>query len=99
MQTQNFNPQGMQNQQNQQMGQQPRMAEPPKMISTKDLSYLTDAMAWELDIIKKFNHFANEMQDAKSKNLITKSCQLHQKHYNMLLKHLNPANAQPQFKQ
>ncbi|MDX9872674.1 MAG: hypothetical protein RBT41_09675 [Clostridia bacterium] len=97
MQTQNINPQGMQNQQ---MGQQQnKMPEPPKMVSTKDLAYLTDAMSWELDIIKKFNHFAQETQDAKSKNLLTKACQTHQKHYNTLLKHLNPANSQPQFKQ
>ena len=82
----------------QQMGQvagqqQTRMSEPPQIITTKDMAYLQDALSWELDVIKKFNHFAQETQDAKTKNLIQKSAQMHQKHYNMLLKHLNSANS------
>lgn len=82
----------------QQMGQvagqqQTRMPEPPQIITTKDMAYLQDALSWELDVIKKFNHFVQETQDAKTKSLIQKSAQMHQKHYNILLKHLNPSNS------
>lgn len=81
--------------QNQQMGQttQNRIPQPPQVITTKDLSYLKDAMSWELDVIKKFHHFAQETMEPKTKNLIKKSAQMHQKHYGILLKHVNPVNS------
>lgn len=98
MQQQNFNPQAQQHA-GQQAAQQNRMPEPPRIITTKDCLYLTDAMSWELDAIKKFNHFAQETQDSKAKNLMTKAAQIHQKHYSILLKHLNPANSAAKLKQ
>ena len=82
--------------QSQPMGQamqQNRMSEPPQVITTKDLSYIKDALSWELDVIKKFNHFSQETQDQQAKNLIDQTSQMHQKHYQTLLKHLNPANS------
>ncbi len=91
MQNPNTQTQGQQNQPMPGVGQQNRMSEPPKMVSTKDLAYIKDALSWELDVIKKFNHFARETQDAKTKSLIQKGAQMHQKQYEMLLKHLNPA--------
>jgi len=69
------------------------MTEPPQLITIKDLSYLTDSLSWELDVIKKFNHFEKESQDTKAKNLMKKAAQMHQKHYNILLKHLDPKNS------
>jgi hypothetical protein len=96
VETKNLNPQ-IQN--NQQMGQQNRMPEPPQIVTSKDYSYLTDALSWELDIIKKFNHFAQETQDSKTKNLIKRAAQIHQKHYSILLKHLNPANSAAKINQ
>ena len=98
MQTQNFNPQ-VQQQAGPQVMQQNRMPEPPQIVTTKDYLYLTDAMSWELDAIKKFNHFAQETQDAKAKSLMTRAAQIHQKHYSILLKHLNPANSASKLKQ
>ncbi len=83
--------------QNQQMPQifqqETGMSEPPQVITTKDLAYIKDALSWELDIIKKFNHFAREAQDQQVKALIERVCQIHQRHYHMLLKHLNPMNS------
>ncbi|MDD2402731.1 MAG: hypothetical protein PHI90_04955 [Clostridia bacterium] len=73
--------------------QQARMPEPPQILSTKDVAYIKDALSWELDVIKKCNKFAQETQDSKIKNLIQRSVQVQQKHYNMLLKHLNPMNS------
>lgn len=98
MQQQPFNPigQGQQAGQGQQMGQamqQNRMPQPPQIVTTKDLLYIKDALSWELDVIKKFNHFSQEAQDQKVKNLIKQASQMHQKHYQVLLKHLNPANS------
>lgn len=90
MQNQTMSPQGQM-----QPGQtmQNRMPQPPQVITTKDLSYIKDALSWELDVIKKFHHFAQETQDQKVKTLITQAAQMHQKHYSMLLKHLNPNNS------
>lgn len=90
MQTQNFNPQGQT--QMGQAAQQQRMTEPPQIITTKDLAYIKDGMSWLLDIIKKDNHFAKEAQDQKVQAQLKKIAQIHQKHYNLLLKHLNPQN-------
>lgn len=106
MQQQNFNPQVRPQdaqqagpQAGQQVMTQNRMPEPPQVITTKDHLYLTDALSWELDVIKKFNHFAQETQDMNAKNLITRATQIHQKHYSILLKHLNSANSSVKLKQ
>ncbi|MBA4602767.1 hypothetical protein [Thermoactinomyces mirandus] len=60
-------------------------------ISSKDLSYLTDEMSWELLAMKKCYHFANECQDPSVSQLINRIGQMHQRHYEMLLNHLQPA--------
>lgn len=92
MQTQDINAQQMGK------GMQNRMPEPPQIITSKDLSYIRDALSWELAAVKKFNHFAQEAQDEKTKSVIEKVEQVHQKHYNNLLKHLNPANSANKLK-
>lgn len=92
MQQQPNIPMGQQQQAGQVM-QQNRMPQPPQIVTTKDLLYLKDALSWELDVIKKFYHFSQEAQDSKVKNEINKAAQMHQKHYQVLLKHLNPANS------
>lgn len=85
--------------QNQQMNsakmssqQQPLMAQPPKVITTKDCSYLKDELSWELLAMKKCHHFAEECQDPEVKQAINKAGQMHQRHYQMLLKHLQNNN-------
>lgn len=69
--------------------QQNRMTEPPNYITTKDLSYLQDAMSWELLAMKKCNKFAQEATNEKIKNALHESGQMHQQHYQTLLSHLS----------
>ncbi len=87
----------MQQQQQQQAGQQMQtgqvMSEPPNVISTKDLNYLRDAMAWEIVAMKKCHNFAQQCQDQQIKQEIDKAGQMHQKHYQCLLKHVDPKNS------
>ena len=83
----------MQQTQNQQtVAQQPIMMQPPKVITTKDHLYLKDQMSWELIAMKKCQHFAKECQDPEIRQAIDKAGQMHQRHYNMLLKHLKHDN-------
>lgn len=70
-----------------------RMQEPPSYLTTKDLAYLKDAMSWELVAMKKCNKFAQEAQSEKIKNALHESGKMHQKHYQMLLQHLNNQKA------
>jgi hypothetical protein len=73
--------------------QQPVMAKPPAVITTKDLSYLKDAMSWLLLATKKYAHFANECQDQEVKQLLNQVGQTHQRHYNTLLAHCQTQNS------
>ncbi|WCK53965.1 hypothetical protein PP175_22010 [Aneurinibacillus sp. Ricciae_BoGa-3] len=77
-----------------QQQQQPLMMAPPQIISTKDLNYLKDQMSWLLLAMKKCAHFAGECTDTDIKQAITKAGQMHQRHYNMLLKHCQNNNTQ-----
>ena len=61
------------------------MAQPPTMISSKDLLYLTDMMSWNLIAAKKAHAFAAECQIPEIKQAIEKAGQMHQKHYQTLL--------------
>lgn len=72
--------------------QQQRMQQPPTVLTTKDLSYLKDAMSWELLVMKKCNHFAQECKDQQIKQAINRTGKMHEKHYSMLLKHVDPAH-------
>ena len=66
-----------------------RMKEPPNYITTKDLSYIKDAMSWELVAMKKCNKFAQEVQCNKIKSAIEETGRMHQQHYQTLLSHLD----------
>ena len=82
----------MQLQGSNQQQQQPIMAQPPQVITTKDISYLKDQLSWELLATKKCHHFAQECSDPEIKAAIDRAGQLHQRHYNLLLKHLQNNN-------
>lgn len=60
---------------------------PPRVISGKDLDYLTDQMSWLHGAIKKFHHYAKECTDPQVRQFIQQACQTHQKQYDLLLKH------------
>ena len=76
--------------QSQEVGnQQLFMQQPPFVISTKDLMYLEDMMSWNLNVVKKANFFAGQVQDQEIKNKLYEMCQMHENHYQKLLNHMH----------
>ena len=65
------------------------MASPPEIITDKDLSYLKDALSWELLAMKKCSHWAQLCQDQEIRDLVQRAGQRHQAHYIRLLSELN----------
>jgi hypothetical protein len=87
----------MQQQQQQPQSQnttQPVMTQPPQVMTTKDLSYLSDHLSWQLIAIKKCYHYANECTDQDVKNMLNRAGQMHIRHYQLLLKHCQNQNNQ-----
>ncbi|TBL76105.1 hypothetical protein [Paenibacillus thalictri] len=78
--------------QNQTQTQQPIFPQPPQVITIKDHLYLKDQMSWELIAMKKCRHFAQECSDQEISQAINKAGQMHQRHYELLLKHLQNNN-------
>jgi hypothetical protein len=73
--------------------QQPAvMQQPPQVITTKDFLYLKDQLSWEIVAMKKCRHFAQECSDSEISQAIDKAGQMHQRHYQLLLKHLQNNN-------
>jgi len=70
------------------MSQQTVMPQPPQVISTKDALYLTDMMSWNLLAMKKAHFFASQCQDEEIVAAIERAGQMHQRHYERLLQHL-----------
>ena len=68
------------------------MQQPPNIVSTKDLLYLTDMMSWNLNATKKAHFFAEQCTIPELKTALEQACQMHQKHYQKLLQH----TSQPQ---
>ncbi|MBS4173971.1 hypothetical protein [Bacillus sp. FJAT-49736] len=75
-------------QQNQQQNQQMAMNQPPSIISTKDLSYIDDMLAWNLLAMKKAHFAAEHCQDQEVKAACEKCGEMHQRHYSQILGHL-----------
>lgn len=65
---------------------------PPRVITTKDLLYLKDALSWELEAFKKFHFFAQQAKSPQIKQALDKAGQMHQRHYQKLLTHLQVDN-------
>lgn len=74
------------------MQQQAQMSSPPTAITTKDLDYIKDALSWELLAFKKFHHIAGHVQNNEIKQALEKAGQMHQRHYEKLLSHLQVDN-------
>lgn len=89
----------MQQQQQQMAQNQQFMQQPPFVISTKDLSYLEDMMAWNLNVIKKTHFFAQHVQDQEIKNKMYEMCHMHEAHYQKLLNHMHQHLQQAQQQQ
>jgi hypothetical protein len=84
----------MQQQMMGQTGQQPVMMTPPDVVTTKDYLYLRDQLSWTLLVMKKCAHYAQECTDPQVRSAIDRAGQMHQRHYNLLLKHLQTNNTQ-----
>lgn len=67
--------------------------EPPRVITTKDMSYLKDALSWELNAFKKLHAFAQQATDPEVKQCLDKIGRMHQQHYQKLLTHLQHNNS------
>ncbi|MCA1031584.1 hypothetical protein LCL95_11165 [Bacillus timonensis] len=82
----------------QQMGQSQQqgiMHQPPSVISTKDLLYLQDMMSWNLMVLKKAHFYESQCQNQDIANEIRKACEMHQRHYDMILSHVQNQQSQP----
>lgn len=85
--------QQQQNMNNQfQQGQQGIMPQPPAVVSSKDSLYLSDMLSWNLLAMKKAHFFAQQCQDQQLKMEFEKCGQMHQRHYEQILSHLNTQN-------
>ena len=73
------------------MNQGQKMEQPPNVISTKDINYLRDALSWELNAMKKCSHFAQQAETERIKQTLDKAGNMHQRHYQMLLNHVDPS--------
>lgn len=78
--------------QQQTMTQQAGMPQPPQVISTKDALYLTDMISWNLLAMKKAHFFASQCQDQEVVAAIERAGQMHQRHYQRMLQHLQNPN-------
>lgn len=74
------------------MQSQTTMQTPPDAITTKDLSYIKDALSWELLAFKKFHFLAGQVQDQEIQQALEKVGEIHQQHYQKLLTHLQVNN-------
>ncbi len=73
------------------------MKQPPKMVSTKDSLYLKDMLSWNLLAMKKAHFFAAQCQDQQVVQALNKYGLMHQRHYNTILTHLDPAKQSQQL--
>ncbi len=57
----------------------------PKMISTKDLAYLSDIFEWNFTACKELKHFEKEVENEKVKELINGLSEMHYQHLELVL--------------
>lgn len=64
------------------------MKQPPNVISSKDLKYIEDMLAWNLTAAKSAREFAGNVSDPEIKNELEATYQMHKQHYDQLLSYL-----------
>lgn len=57
----------------------------PKIISTKDLSYLSDIFEWNFTAYKELKHFEKEVENEKVKELMNGLSEMHYQHLELVL--------------
>ena len=82
----------MQTQSTQTAPQQAVLNTPPTVVTTKDLLYIKDQLSWLLLATKKCAHFAKECTDPAIAQVIDKVGRMHQRHYEILLRHVQNDN-------
>ncbi|HHX32880.1 MAG TPA: hypothetical protein GX713_01475 [Mollicutes bacterium] len=53
------------------------MEKVPKMVSTKDLSYISDMFNWHIITAKKYELFLNKIEDEECEKMLSKLIDLH----------------------
>ncbi len=61
------------------------MEEAPKMISTKDLAYLSDMANWNFNAAKMCYHFANEVEDQQLKDMLLRTMKMHENNFDKII--------------
>ncbi|MGD6832471.1 hypothetical protein ACQCT5_09930 [Sutcliffiella halmapala] len=87
----------------QQQQQQPSTAQqtgyypqPPAVVTIKDSLYFADMLSWNLLAMKKAHFFASQCQDQEVVQAIEKAGQMHQRHYQKVLSHVQGQNQMQQ---
>lgn len=57
----------------------------PKIISTKDLSYLSDMFEWNYTAFKQVNHYISEVKNEDVKDLLERVRNMHEDHMNFII--------------
>lgn len=65
------------------------MNKPPTVLTGKDLSYIKDALSWELLASKKCYHLSQIAQDREIADKMRWAAQVHEGHYRLLLNQLD----------
>ncbi|MFC7064034.1 hypothetical protein [Halobacillus seohaensis] len=71
------------------MKQSQPMEQVPEIVSTKDQLYITDMLSWNLNACKKAHFSAEQCTTPELKQALEDAGQMHQRHYNRILEHLN----------
>ncbi len=61
------------------------MAKVPKMLSTKDLSYISDMLNWNMILINKINYFLTDISDENLSTMLKNINEIHMKNSNELI--------------
>jgi len=61
----------------------------PKIISGKDLDYLSDIFNWNISAYKKVSNAISEVQDSEIKNMLEKASDVFYENANKVLNILN----------
>lgn len=70
------------------------MNEPPVMLSTKDLSYISDMFEWNFVACKTSNHLSTLVGDKEIKDLLERVSKMHSSICKNLVKMLGGNNEQ-----
>ncbi|MFN7251879.1 MAG: hypothetical protein ACK4M9_13910 [Anaerobacillus sp.] len=75
-----------------QSGQQGIMSQPPTIVTGKDQFYISDMLSWNLLAMKKAHFFAQQCMDPEIKTALEQCGQMHQRHYEKIISHLQNPN-------